>query len=60
MSMTWTDILIGIFFGAALVVGVYFTWVLLRKEMAGRPKTPDTYDFGFGPPQPDHKPQPPH
>ena len=60
MSMAWTDILIGIFFGAALDVGVYFTWVLLRKEMAGRPKTPDTYDLGFGSPHPDHKPQPPH
>ena len=36
MSMTWTDILIGIFFGAALAIGIYFTWVLLRKEMAGR------------------------
>ena len=60
MSMTWTDILIGIFFGAALAIGIYFTWVLLRKEMAGRQKIRDNYDFGFGPPHPDHKPHPPH
>jgi len=53
-----TNIFIMIFFGVALVIGVYFTWLLLRNEMAGRPKPPpDTYDFGFGfgPPQPDHK-----
>jgi hypothetical protein len=50
-----TNIFIMIFFGVALVIGVYFTWILLRNEMAGRPKRPDTYDFGFGPPQPDHK-----
>lgn len=51
-----TNIFIMIFFGVALVIGVYFTWVLLRKEMAGRPKLPpDTYDFGFGPPQSDPK-----
>jgi hypothetical protein len=50
-----TNIFIMIFFGVALVIGIYFTWILLRNEMAGRPKRPDTYDFGFGPPQPDHK-----
>lgn len=55
--MTWTDTMIAIFFGVALVIGVYFTWVLLRSEMAGRPKPPDTYDFGFGPSHPDHKPR---
>jgi hypothetical protein len=54
-----TNIFIMIFFGVALVIGVYFTWILLRNEMAGRPKPPpDTYDFGFGPPQPDHKTRP--
>jgi hypothetical protein len=54
-----TNIFIMIFFGIALVIGVYFTWILLRNEMAGRPKPPpDTYDFGFGPPQPDHKTHP--
>lgn len=57
MSMAWTDLMILIFFGIALVIGVYFMWVLLRNEMRGRPKPPpDTYDFGFGPPNPDHKP----
>jgi hypothetical protein len=56
MSMAWTDLMIMIFFGIALVIGVYFMWVLLRSEMRGRPKPPpDTYDFGFGPPNPDHK-----
>ena len=56
MSMAWTNLLIMIFFGIALVIGVYFTWLLLRNEMRGRPKPPpDTYDFGFGPPNPDHK-----
>jgi hypothetical protein len=61
MSMTGTDILIAIFFGAALAIGIYFTWVLLRSEMRGRPKPPpDTYDFGFGPPHPEQKPQPRH
>lgn len=45
-----TNILIMIFFGIALVIGVCFAWVLLRNEMAGRPKPPkDLYDFGFGP-----------
>jgi hypothetical protein len=53
-----TNIFIMIFFGIALVIGVYFTWLLLRNEMAGRPKPPaDPYDFGFGPPQPDPKPR---
>jgi hypothetical protein len=53
-----TNIFIMIFFGIALVIGVYFTWVLLRNEMAGRPKPPaDPYDFGFGPSQPDPKPR---
>lgn len=56
MSMAWTNLMILIFFGIALVIGVYFMWVLLRNEMHGRPKPPpDTYDFGFGPPNPDHK-----
>jgi hypothetical protein len=51
-----TDIFIMIFFGIAMVIGTYFAWVLLRKEMLGRPKLPpDTYDFGFGPHQPDTK-----
>jgi hypothetical protein len=51
-----TNIFIMIFFGVALVIGVYFTWILLCNEMAGRPKPPpDSYDFGFGPPQPDPK-----
>jgi hypothetical protein len=54
-----TNIVIMIFFGIALVISLYFTWVLLRKEMAGRPKLPpDTYDFGFGPPQPGPKTRP--
>jgi hypothetical protein len=56
MSMAWTDLFIMIFFGIALVIGIYFMWVLLRNEMRGRPKPPpDSYDFGFGPPNPDHK-----
>lgn len=51
-----TNIFIMIFFGVALVIGIYFTWILLRNEMAGRPRAPpDSYDFGFGPPQPDQK-----
>jgi hypothetical protein len=54
-GMTMTGVLIVVFFGIALVIGIYFLWVLLRKEMEGRPKPPpDTYDFGFGtgkPPQ---------
>jgi hypothetical protein len=51
-----TNIFIMIFFGVALVIGLYFTWVLLRNEMAGHPKPPpDAYDFGFGPPHPDQK-----
>jgi hypothetical protein len=59
MSMAWTDLFIMIFFGIALVIGLYFMWVLLRNEMRGRPKPPpDTYDFGFGPPNPDHKTHP--
>jgi hypothetical protein len=54
--MAWTDLLIVIFFGIALVIGIYFMWVLLRNEMRGRSKPPrDNYDFGFGPPNPDHK-----
>lgn len=54
--MAWTNLLIMVFFGIALVIGLYFMWVLLRNEMRGRPKPPpDTYDFGFGPPNPDHK-----
>ncbi len=54
--MAWTNLLIMIFFGIALVIGVYFMWVLLRNEMRGRPKPPpDTYDYGFGPPSADHK-----
>jgi hypothetical protein len=44
-----TDIYIVIFFGVALIVSIYFLWILLRFEMAGRPKPgPDLYDFGFG------------
>ena len=31
-----TNIFIMIFFGVALVIGIYFTWILLRNEMAGR------------------------
>ncbi|MDQ1453258.1 MAG: hypothetical protein QOK38_3124 [Acidobacteriaceae bacterium] len=59
MTTTWMNISILIFFGVALVIGIYFSWVLLRNEMIGRPKLPpDTYDFGFGPPQPDHKTRP--
>jgi hypothetical protein len=50
-----TNIFIMIFFGVALVIGIYFTWILLRNEMAGSPKRPDTYDFGFGPPRSDPK-----
>jgi hypothetical protein len=54
-----TGVFIVIFFGIALVIGIYFLWVLLRKEMEGKPKAPpDTYDFGFGtgskPPQQPH------
>ena len=54
MSMTWTDILIGIFFGTALVIGIYFTWVLLRKEMAGRQKIRDNFVYGYGDPRDVH------
>ncbi len=44
-----TDWLIVIFFGVALLIGIYFTWVLLRAEMAGPPKAPpDADDYGFG------------
>ncbi|MCU1312287.1 MAG: hypothetical protein JWM54_44 [Acidobacteriaceae bacterium] len=44
-----TGVFIVLFFGIAFVIGIYFLWVLLRKEMEGRPKPPpDTYDFGFG------------
>jgi hypothetical protein len=44
-----TGILIVVFFGIALIIGIYFLWVLLRREMEGRPKPPpDPYDFGFG------------
>jgi hypothetical protein len=51
-----TNIYIMIFFGMALIIGTYFAWVLLRKEMKGRPKLPpDPYDFGFGPPPPGPK-----
>jgi hypothetical protein len=51
-----TNIYIMIFFGIALIVGTYFAWVLLRREMRGRPKLPpDPYDFGFGPAHPDPK-----
>ena len=52
-----TDVLIMIFFGVALLIGIYFTWILLRNEVEGRPRSkPDTYDFGFGPQQqPDPK-----
>jgi hypothetical protein len=51
-----TDLFILIFFGIALVIGTYFAWILLRKEMLGRPKLPpDSYDFGFGPSQPGPK-----
>ncbi len=52
------NIFILIFFGVALVIGIYFTWILLRKEMDGKPiPPPDTYDFGFGPGQRDSKPR---
>lgn len=57
MTMAWTNLLILIFFGVAIVIGVYFMWVLLRNEMRGRPKPPDSYDFGFGPPHPNGKPR---
>jgi hypothetical protein len=41
---------LAIFFGVALVIGVYFTWVLLRAEMEGKPKAPPIGDdFGFAP-----------
>ena len=51
-----TDVFIIIFFGVALLVGIYFTFVLLKNEMAGRPRPkPDAFDFGFGPTQPDPK-----
>jgi hypothetical protein len=44
-----TGVFIVVFFGIALVIGIYFLWILLRTEMEGRPKPPpDTYDFGFG------------
>ena len=45
-----TDWLIVIFFGVALIVGIYFTWVLLRIEMRGKPAPPDPGDdYGFAP-----------
>jgi hypothetical protein len=48
--MQMTNWLIVIFFGAALAVGIYFTWVLLRIEMRGKPLPPDPGDdFGFAP-----------
>ncbi len=44
-----TNVFLVIFFGTALAIGIYWTWVLLRVEMAGREKAePDAYDFGFG------------
>jgi len=50
MHMAETKLLLLIFFGVALVIGVYFTWILLRKEMDGKPEEPeDPYDYGFGP-----------
>ena len=55
MTMAWINVFLLIFFGAAIVIGFWFTWVLLRNEMRGRPKPPDSYDFGFGPPHPDGK-----
>jgi hypothetical protein len=56
MTMGWINLFLLIFFGVAIVVGVWFGWVLLRNEMRGRPKPPpDPYDFGFGPPHPDGK-----
>ena len=45
-----TSALIIIFFGVALLIGVWFTLLLLQKEMAGKPRPqPDEYDYGFGP-----------
>ncbi len=45
-----TNWLIIAFFGVALVIGIYFTWILLRTEMNGTPRRPPTDDdFGFGP-----------
>jgi hypothetical protein len=55
-----TNWLIFIFFGVALLIGIYFTWILLRIEMRGKPKPPDPGDdFGFAPRTPS-KPHPRH
>ncbi len=52
-----TDWLIILFFGIALVIGIYFTWVLLRVEMRGKPRPPDPDDdFGFAPHPPALRP----
>jgi hypothetical protein len=41
---------LAIFFGSALVIGIYFVWVLFRAEMDGKPKAPPVDDdFGFAP-----------
>ena len=51
-----TDSYIITSFGVALIISIYFTWILLRNEMAGRPKPgADLYDFGFGTSHPAHK-----
>ncbi len=51
-----TNWLIILFFGSALIIGIYFTWILLKAEMDGKPKPPPVDDdFGFAPP-PTHTP----
>ena len=45
-----TNWLIILFFGFALAIGIYFTCILLRVEMYGKPKPPPVGDdFGFAP-----------
>ena len=36
--MSDIDVMIMIFFGIAPIVSIYFSWILLRNEMASRPK----------------------
>ncbi|MGI8770590.1 MAG: hypothetical protein ACR2JE_04070 [Acidobacteriaceae bacterium] len=56
-----TDWLIILFFGVALLIGIYFTWVLLRIEMRGKPRPLDPGDdFGFAPRPPAPRPPGPH
>ncbi len=53
-----TDVFIIIFFGVALLIGIWYTLLLLQNEMAGRKRVQsEEYDFGFGPAERDAKPR---